>query len=102
MVDFKGDCSEDTNKRKRRPNWNFYNLGLIDGDVIEYIPDPTQKAIVVSKKGVEYDGETFESLEALTRFISDTDKRQDYISLWSFEGDSLTELYNNTFPKTEN
>lgn len=102
VVDFKGDCSEDTNKRKRRPNWNFYNLGLIDGDVIEYIPDPTQKAIVVSKKGVEYDGETFESLEALTRFISDTDKRQDYISLWSFEGDSLTELYNNTFPKTEN
>lgn len=100
-IDFKEDSAEDANKRKRRPNWNFYNLGLIDGDVIEYIPDPTQKAIVASKKRVEYDGETFESLDALTRFISDTDKRQDYISLWSFEGESLAEIYNNTFPKSE-
>lgn len=98
---FKGNCSEESNKRKRRPNWNFYNLGLIDGDIIEYTPDPTQKATVASKKGVEYDGEVFESLDLLTRFIGDSDKRQDCTTLWSFEGESLAEIYNNTFPKSE-
>lgn len=100
-IDFKNGNSDDPSKRKRRPNWNFYNLGLIDGDIIEYIPDPNQKATVTSKKGVEYDGEIFESLESLTRFISDTYKRQDTTTLWSFEGESLAEIYNNTFPKTE-
>lgn len=97
----KEDYLEESNKRKRRPNWNFYNLGLIDGDIIEYVPDPTQKATVTSKKGVEYDGEVFESLDLLTRFISDSDKRQDCTTLWSFEGESLAEIYNNTFPKSE-
>ena len=100
-ITFKEDTSDESIKRRRRPNWNFYNLGLIDGDIIEYIPDPTQKATVTSKKGVEYDGEEFESLDSLTRFISDSDKRQDCTALWSFEGESLAEIYNNTFPKSE-
>lgn len=100
-IDFRGDRDEDSNKRKRRPNWNFYNIGLIDGDIIEYIPDPTQKAIVTSKKSVEYEGEIFESLDSLTRFISDTDKRLDSTVLWSFEGDSLAKLYNINFPRLE-
>lgn len=100
-ITLKEGSSDESNKRKRRPNWNFYNLGLIDGDIIEYIPDPTQKATVTSKKGVEYDGEEFESLDSLSRFISDSDKRQDCTALWSFEGESLAELYNNTFPKSE-
>lgn len=95
------NISKDSNKRKRRPNWNFYNLGLIDGDTIEYIPDPSQKATVTSKKGVEYEGELFESLEALTRFISDKNKRQDSTTLWNFEGESLADIYNNTFPKSK-
>lgn len=100
-IKFKDDNSDESNKRKRRPNWNFYNLGLIDGDIIEYIPDPTQKARVSSKKGVEYEGEIFDSLESLTRFISDSDKRQDCTRLWRFEGESLDDIYNYTFSKSE-
>jgi hypothetical protein len=85
--------------RKRRPNWDFYNLGMIAGDEIEFIPDPSQKATIVTTKEVKYGTKTYPSLEALTQLLTNSVKRIDATALWQFEGKSLNDLYNEIFPK---
>lgn len=89
----------DKPRRKRRPNWDFYNIGLIDGDIIEYLPDPTQRATVISAKGVTYEDEEFSSLESLTQFLKDSDNGLDALKLWNFDGKRLIDLYDEIFPK---
>jgi hypothetical protein len=89
----------DTVTRKRRPNWDFYNLGMIAGDEIEFIADPTQKATIVSTKEIKYGKKTYPSLEALTQLLTNSVKRVDATSLWRFEGKKLIDIYNEVFPK---
>jgi hypothetical protein len=96
---FTEDSIEQKALRKRRPNWNFYNLGMISGDEIEFILDSSQKATIVSPKSIMYGKTIYPSLEELTQLLTNSDKRVDVMTLWSFEGKKLIDIYNEVFPK---
>lgn len=90
---------EERERRTRRPNWNFYNLGLNDGDKICFDGNENEVATIISRKGVEYEGEEFDTLAALTQIIGNYGEHVNPIYHWSFQGRQLNEIYDERFPK---
>lgn len=79
-------------KRKRRPNLNFYTMGLISGDIINFKDDESIVATVVSESKVEYQGKVY-SLTALTQELKNLDHSIQPTGEWLFDGRNLKDLY---------
>ncbi len=88
------------NVRQKRPPINFYEMGLHDGDVLVFIHDETQRAIVSGAKKVRIDDEET-SLTALTRNLLDKPYNIHPTPHWKFEDKILSEIYDETYPPSE-
>lgn len=88
--------------RNRRPNLNYFALGLKVGDELEFVNDPSVRVSVADARRVVFNG-TPQSLTAVTREL--LGKPQDYplqpTSYWSFNGENLSNLYELVNPRCD-
>lgn len=82
--------------KKRRPNLNFYQMGLIDGDVLTFAADENIHATIVSENKVEYNGREY-SLTKLTQELKGLDHAIQPTGEWRLEDQNLLDLYNETY-----
>lgn len=93
------EVGHDEVARKRRPNINYYEVGLVDGDELVFVNDPSVKAVVCGRNKVTYNGENF-SLTSLTQILLGREKAMQPTSYWLFEERNLQDLYDETYPKS--
>jgi hypothetical protein len=100
FLDLIGPTSEDIKieslLKGRRPNLNFYELGLKDSFELIFKQNPQIVVKIVSAKQVEYRGEQY-FLTALTRKLLGwrTDKKPS--PYWLYEGKSLSDIYDEKY-----
>lgn len=82
--------------KKRRPNLNFYQMGLIDGDVLTFVADENIHATIVSENKVEYNSKEY-SLTKLTQELKGLDHAIQPTGEWRLEDQNLLDLYNETY-----
>lgn len=90
---YEGNASKE---KKRRPNLNFYQMGLIDGDVLTFVPNENIHATIVSENKVEYNGKEY-SLTKLTQELKGLDHVIQPTGEWRLEDQNLLDLYNETY-----
>lgn len=83
-------------KRKRRPNLNFFEMGLITGDVLNYVEDPDITVTIARENKVLYNGTEY-SLTKLTQELKGLPHAIQPTGEWLFEGRNLIDLYNDTY-----
>ncbi|MCH5221262.1 MAG: winged helix-turn-helix domain-containing protein [Muribaculaceae bacterium] len=83
-------------QKKRRPNLNFFEMGLINGDILSYKEDPNITVAVVSENKVEYNGKEY-SLTRLTQELKNLPHAIQPTGEWLFDGENLLDLYNETY-----
>jgi T5orf172 domain len=82
--------------RKRRPNQNFEEMGIPSGSILTgSVKD--QYVVVSGPKKVIYEGQET-SLTAATRSILQLDYSVAPLPYWSFNGRSLKDIYEETYP----
>lgn len=94
------DNTEDQDKKKRRPNLNFFQMGLITGDVLSYKDDDSVSVTIVSENKVEYNGQLY-SLTRLTQELKGLPRAIQPTGEWTFEGQNLLDMYNETYPNND-
>ena len=85
-----------TTKRKRRPNLNFHQMGLIEGDVLIYASDESIQVTVASENKVEYNGKEY-SLTRLTQELKGLTYAIKPTGEWTFDGQNMQDIYNDTY-----
>lgn len=83
-------------KRKRRPNLNFFEMGLINGDKLTYKDDDLITVTVANENKVEYNGQIC-SLTKLTQELKGLSHAIQPTGEWIFDGQNLLDLYNETY-----
>ena len=97
ISDIKETKDDKPTERNRRPNLNFYQMGLIDGDELTYIADDNIKVTIASENRVKYQGKEY-SLTRLTKELKGLNHAIQPTGEWEFEGQNLLDLYNETYP----
>lgn len=94
-------ASRENLKRQRRPNLNFIEMGIPVGSVITYGQEPDiVEAVICSEKKVIYNGEEY-SLTGLTRQMKNLDFNIAPAPHWFYNGKSVQEIYDETYPFAE-
>ena len=88
------NIKEPSNQIVRRPNINFYECGLKDGDELIYIDDPSIKVYVQDKHKVIYH-EEITSLTGIVKRIKNVSSIAGP-SYFTFEGELLTDIAERT------
>lgn len=83
-------------KRKRRPNLNFFEMGLITGDKLYYKNDEIVSVTIASENKVEYNGQLY-SLTKLTQELKGLPHAIQPTGEWVFDGQNLLDLYNEIY-----
>lgn len=88
--------------RSRRPNLDYFALGLKPGDELVFKNDPAVRVAVVDARHVLFDGDV-QSLTSATRKILNKSKTYALqpTPFWSYNGEGLTEIYERTNPPTD-
>lgn len=86
--------------RKRRPSLNFFEMGFHKGDVLSFDKDPNIKVIISGDKKVLFNNEN-SSLTAVTKQLLNISFAIQPTPHWNYEGKNLTDIYNETYPPTE-
>lgn len=86
--------------KSRRPPLNFFEMGLSVGDVLVFSKDPAIHCTVASAKKVMYNGEE-QSLTSATKVVLHKDSAIQPTPCWSFNGESLSDIYDRVYPFTE-
>tara|TARA_B100001248_G_C27185677_1_gene364424 strand:- start:16 stop:627 length:612 start_codon:yes stop_codon:yes gene_type:complete len=79
----------------RRPNQNFFEMGLKAGDVLRFGRND-EFCTVLNARQVSYKNETW-FLSNLTKKLLDTTSPMDGYGSWYFKGKNLQEIYNETY-----
>ena len=79
----------------RRPNQNFFEMGLKAGDVLRFGRND-EFCTVFNARQVSYKNETW-FLSNLTKKLLDTTSPMDGYGSWYFKGKNLQEIYNETY-----
>jgi hypothetical protein len=101
--DLTGDdkASRENLRKQKRPNLNFIDMGIPIGSIISVGSEPgALEAIVSNDKRVQYNGEEY-TLTALTRKLKGLDYSVAPTPYWFFNGKSLSEIYEETYPFSE-
>ena len=96
LNDVKNETIDTPNKRKRRPNLNFFEMGLITGDQLSYKDDDIVTATIASENKVEYNGQLY-SLTKLTQELKGLTHAIQPTGEWIFEDRNLLDIYNETY-----
>ena len=86
--------SDGEDRKIRRPNIDFYQCGLKDGDELVYTEDSSIKVYVAGSHKVQY-GEELTSLSALACRLKNTSSVQGPL-FFTFNGELLTDIANRT------
>lgn len=92
--------ASDSRKNKKKP-FSFAECGIPVGAEIEFIDDPSEKAVVATDKKVEYKGKLF-SLTGLAKELVGTDNSIQGPYYFSYNGVRLTEVRSNRDNATDN
>ena len=89
-------------KASRRPPFDFYEMGLRNGDILELINDPNITVTVDSNKKVLYQGQQT-SLSDVTRQLLNIPPTQapQPTRRWMYNGERLSDIYDRTYPVEE-
>ena len=79
----------------RRPNQNFFEMGLKAGDVLRFGRND-EFCTVLNARQVSYKNETW-FLSNLTKKLLDSTSPMDGYGSWYFKGKNLQEIYNETY-----
>lgn len=88
--------------RGRRPNLDYFALGMKPGDELVFKNNPTIRVAVVDARHVLFDGDV-QSLTSATRKILNKSKTYALqpTPFWFFNGEGLTEIYERTNPPSD-
>lgn len=81
----------------RRPPLNFDEMSIPVGSALTFRREPSNQVIVVEAKKVDYLGEHM-GLSRATKELLGVDYYVAPTPYWEFEGRSLTDIYNETYP----
>jgi hypothetical protein len=82
-------------KIQRRPPLDFYQMGINNGEKLEYLQDDIN-VTVVGKKKVNLNGKEV-SLTAATRELMGIDFNIQPTQYWMYKGRNLRDIYNDTY-----
>ncbi len=86
-------------KRARRPQLDFYQMGIPEGAELVFMDsDEPVIATVRTNKLVSYNNSEPKSLTQVTREILQIDYDIQPTRKWSYNGRNLSEIYNETYP----
>ena len=83
-------------RRRRRPNFNFAEMGIPEGDVLVSVNDEKEEATVVDEKRVLFRGEKM-SLTQSTKLALETDYAPPIRFQWTYKGRNLSKIYEETY-----
>jgi hypothetical protein len=84
-------------QKKRRPRINFYELGLQKGSVLSFNENGRKFEVkVFNERQVDFEGRIY-SLTTLTRELLNWQSDRQPTPYWTFEGRTLSELYNEKY-----
>jgi len=82
-------------KRQRRPTFNFFMMGLKEGDVLKFNRND-ETCTVLNGRQVSYQGEAW-FLSNLTNKLLNRTGPMHGAPYWSFDGKNLNDIYNETY-----
>ncbi len=91
------DRRADNKVRSMRPRMDLEEMGIPVGSTLRLV-DSDIECVTTERRGmVRYEGEEY-SLTALTKKLRNLDYSPRPIGYWLYEGKSLEEIYNETYP----
>lgn len=89
-----------TQLRERRPNLNFQEMGISNGEVLNYTQNLDTTVVVAGPRKVQFQGEEL-SLTAVTRQLLGIDRNIRPTPYWIYKGRPLVEIYEETYEDTD-
>ena len=90
------EAAKKLKRRKRRPNFNFFDMGIPLESRLEYNGKDDHSCIVAGKRHVKYEGEMF-TLTSLTTKLLGHEGTLRGPAYWRFNGRNLTDIYEETY-----
>ncbi len=94
-VDVEANVSAENFKRKRRPTFNFFMMGLKEGDVLKFGRN-NETCTVLNGRQVSYQGEAWFLSHLTNKLLNRTGPVQG-APYWFFNGKNLNDVYNETY-----
>ena len=82
--------------KSQRPRQNFFEMGMVAGDVLDYTLGPITCQIASASR-VKYGDKTL-SLTALTQQLRNSTQAVRPANFWTFKGRKLSEIYDEVYP----
>lgn len=89
--------SPEIRKAKKRPRFNFSEMGIPVGSKLQYV-DGNIQIEVISERKVSYEHRE-RTLSEVTRTLKKLDRNVQPIRFWTFNGVNLLDTYNQTYPR---
>ncbi len=94
-IDVEATVSAEKFKKKRRPNQNFFEMGLKEGDVLKFGRNE-EFCTILNARQVSYGGESW-FLSNLTNKLLDRTGPMHGAPYWYYNGKNLQDIYNETY-----
>ena len=94
-IDLEALPSVEKFKKLRRPNQNFFEMGLKIGDILKFGRND-EFCSIINERQVSYNNEIW-FLSNLTKKLLDTTSPMDGYGSWYFNGKNLQDIYNETY-----
>ena len=94
-IDLEAIPSVEKFKKLRRPNQNFFEMGLKKGDILKFGRND-EFCSIINERQVSYNNEIW-FLSNLTKKLLDTTSPMDGYGSWYFNGKNLQDIYNETY-----
>ena len=94
-IDLEALPSVEKFKKLRRPNQNFFEMGLKKGDILKFGRND-EFCTILNERQVSYNNEIW-FLSNLTKKLLDTTSPMDGYGSWYFNGKNLQDIYNETY-----
>ena len=94
-IDLEALPSVEKFKKLRRPNQNFFEMGLKKGDILKFGRND-EFCTILNERQVSYNNEIW-FLSNLTKKLLDTTTPMDGYGSWYFNGKNLQDIYNETY-----
>ena len=94
-IDLEATASAEKFKKKRRPNQNFFEMGLKEGDILKFGRNE-EVCTILNARQVSYEGESW-FLSNLTNKLLDRTGPMHGAPYWYYNGKNLQDIYNETY-----
>lgn len=91
----------DKSKIVRRSSFNFSEMGIKIGAILQFVRNPDISIKVLNDKQVEYKGEALSFSLVTSRALKAKAKYTCPTPYWTYNGRNLQEIYDETYPKNK-